>query len=264
MSELPCSSTPSRSILSRSKNRGRAARTLRTPPFHLHPLYRVTHLFRDLASVGRRSTYAKPRHGGGRGGGLFALLPRPSLPPLPPRPPLPPPPPRPTTSLSLSESSPPLPSPSRRKNGDSGFSRRTSTDRTSPNGAKRARSSSSRSSRGKPPMCSRVRGCVDADAIAPATDPLHRRRRLLQIDAEKRVASSEVTFGTLQMSRQYPGRDASRGGARGAVRLRPSRRRRRGLGLGRRRREAPARGARAGWWCRARDDGLGTFVATSA
>ena len=34
-------------------------------------------------------------------------------------------------------------------------------------------------------MCSRVRGCVDADAIAPATDPLHRRRRLLQIDAEK-------------------------------------------------------------------------------
>ena len=34
-------------------------------------------------------------------------------------------------------------------------------------------------------MCSRVRGCVDADAIAPATDPLHRRRRLLQVDAEK-------------------------------------------------------------------------------
>ena len=140
----------------RSFHRGLARWTRMTPPFHLHPLYRVTHRLRDFASEGVSSTYAKPRQGGATG-----LAPRP--PTLAPRSPTLAP--RPPASAPASGAS----SGSRRWNGDSGFSRSTSTERTAPKGAKRARSSSSRSSRGSPPTCSRAAGCFATVAMVSAS-----------------------------------------------------------------------------------------------
>ena len=169
-----------------------------------------------------------------------------------------------TVARALESEDPTLPSSSRRKKGDSGFSRRTSTDRTSPNGAKRARSSSSRSSRGRPPTCSRE--CAAAPTLTPS------RPRLTHSTAAAAFCLSR--FGPLHFRETFyrhpvmnvASEPGARCFARWSSRSRPAPAEPppppvpRTLTTTTTTTRGSSRGARAGgWWCGAGDDGLGTI-----